>query len=298
MKKVLHLLIKILVSGVLFGSAGYFGYGKYKEYFSNPWTRDAQVLAQVIQVTPRVSGTITHIAVKENAFVHQGELLFEIDDAPFKIKIEQIKAQLRREKITLKGAKIEYERVKKISQKDKGAISQKDLIRHEVNYHKSLANIDTLQEKLNNAKLNLTFTKVYASVDGYISNINFQIGSQAVANKPLVALVDSHSFWVGAYFRESMLAHIKPHDEAVVTLMAYEDTPLEGYVESIGWGIAPSDGNPGVNLLPSIKPVFPWIRLAQRVAVHVKLKEPLPPFVKLRVGLSASVQVLHKKQTK
>jgi multidrug resistance efflux pump len=124
------------------------------------------------------------------------------------------------------------------------------------------------------------------------------VGSQAVANKPLLALVDSHSFWVSGYFRESMLSEIALDDAAVVTLMAYEDTPLEAYVDSIGWGIAPSDGNPGVNLLPSIKPVFPWIRLAQRVAVHVKLKEPLPSYVKLRVGLSASVQILHKKQTK
>jgi multidrug resistance efflux pump len=298
MKKVVSLIVKLLVSGVLFGSAGYFGYHKYQEYFSNPWTRDAQVLAQVIQVTPRVSGTITNIPLKDNSFVKKGDLLFEIDDAPFKIKIQQIKAQLRREKISLRGAKIEYDRVRKISQKDKGAVSQKDLIRHEVNYHKILANIDSLQEKLNNAKLNLTFTKVYASVDGYVSNINFQVGSQAVANKPLLALVDSRSFWVSGYFRESMLSEIALDDAAVVTLMAYEDTPLEAYVDSIGWGIAPSDGNPGVNLLPSIKPVFPWIRLAQRVAVHVKLKEPLPSYVKLRVGLSASVQILHKKQTK
>jgi RND family efflux transporter MFP subunit len=272
-------------------AAAYFGYNKYQDYFANPWTRDGQVRAQVIQISPRVSGTITAIHIIDNQFVTKGTLLFEIDEEPFKIKIAQTKAELNREKVNLRGNKIEYERVKKISAKDKGAISQKDLIRHEINYLKSLAKIDSLQEKLNSAKLNLSFTKVYASVDGYVSNINFQIGSQAVANKPILALVDSNSFWVFGFFRETMLENIEIGDTVEVTLMAYKDKPIKGVVESIGWGIAHADGNPGANLLPSIKPVFPWIRLAQRIPVRVKL-DKLPENVQLRFGLTASVKIL------
>ena len=287
----MKLFVKIILNLLIFGSAAYFGYEKYEEYFSNPWTRDGQVRAQVIQVSPRISGMVTNISVIDNQFVKKGELLFEIDTSPFDIQIAKTKAELRREKVNLRGTKIEYERVKKIAQKDKGAVSQKDLIRHEVNYFKSLAQIDSLKEKLNAAKLDLTFTKIYASVDGYVSNINFQIGSQAVANKAILALVDSSSFWVFGYFRESMIGDIKIGDETQVTLMAYKDKPILGRVESIGWGIAHSDGNPGANLLPSIKPVFQWIRLAQRIPVRVKLDE-LPSGVELRFGLSASVMIM------
>jgi len=291
--KILKLLLKIILTLTLFGTAGYFGYKKYQDYFANPWTRDGQVRAQVIQVSPRVSGTVTNINIIDNQFVKKGDLLFEIDKDPFMIKIAQVNAELKREYANLRGKKVEYERVLSISKKDKGAISQKDLIRHEVNYLKSLANIDSIKENLNNAKLNLTFTKVYASVDGYVSNINFQIGSQAVANKPILALVDSNSFWVFGYFRESMLEDIKIGDKTMVTLMAYKDKPLRGKVESIGWGIAPSDGNPGANLLPSIKPTFQWIRLAQRIPVRIKLDE-LPSDVELRFGLTASVKIIHQ----
>ena len=290
--KIIKLLLKLIISFSLFGSAIYFGYNKYKEYFSNPWTRDGQVRAQVIQVSPRVSGMVTKIYIIDNQFVKKGALLFEIDKEPFLIQVAQTKAELKREQANLRGTKIEYERVKKISLRDKGAISQKDMIRHEVNYYKSLAKIDSLKEKLNNAKLNLTFTNIHASVDGYVSNINFQVGSQAVANKAILALVDSNSFWVFGYFRESMIGDVKIGDRAKVTLMAYSDKPLSGKVESIGWGIAPSDGNPGVNLLPSIKPTFQWIRLAQRIPVRVKL-ETLPKGVQLRFGLTASVMILH-----
>lgn len=292
--QIFQLLLKIALSFILFSSAIYFGYNKFEEYINNPWTRDGQVRAQVIQVSPRVSGTITNIHIIDNQFVKKGDLLFEIDPSPFEITIKQVKAELKREHINAKGRKVEYDRVQTIAKRDKGAISERDLVRHEVNYFKSLAKIDSLQEQLNNAKLNLTFTKIYASVDGYVSNINFQIGSQAVANKAILALVDSNSFWVFGFFRENMIADVSIGDEAKVTLMAYPNTPLSGKVESIGWGIAHSDGNPGANLLPSIKPVFQWIRLAQRIPVRVQLTE-LPENVELRFGLSASVMVMPEK---
>jgi len=290
--KTLQFFIKITLSLILFSTAIYFGYNKYQDYFANPWTRDGQVRAQVIQVSPRVSGTVTKIGIIDNQFVKKGSLLFEIDKAPFLIAVAQVNAEIKRERANLRGKKVEYTRVVNISKKDKGAISQKDLIRHEVNYLKSLAKIDSLKESLNSAELNLTFTKVFASVDGYVSNINFQIGSQAVANKPILALVDSNSFWVFGYFRESMLQDISIGDRTMVTLMAYEDKPISGVVESIGWGIAHSDGNPGANLLPSIKPTFQWIRLAQRIPVRIKL-DKLPKGVELRFGLTASVKIVH-----
>ena len=292
----LKLLVKITLSTLLFGAAAYFAYLKYEEYFQNPWTRDGQVRAQVIQVTPRVSGSITKIHIIDNQFVKEGDLLFEIDPSPFLIQIKQTEANLRREKINAKGRKVEYERVQNISKRDKGAISQKDLVRYEVNYFASLAKIDSLTEQFNSAKLNLTFTKVYASVDGYVSNINFQVGSQAVANKAILALVDSNSFWVFGFFRENMIEDIRIGDDVKVMLMAYSEKPLTGKVESIGWGIAHSDGNPGANLLPSIQPVFQWIRLAQRIPVRVKL-DKLPEGVSLRFGLTASVMVMkHKRE--
>ena len=154
-----------------------------------------------------------------------------------------------------------------------------------------MASAQSLREKINTAKLDLSFTKVRSAVDGYVSNINFQVGSQAVANQPILALVDMNSFWVFGFFRESMIRDITIGDKAKVTLMAYPDRPLSGSVASIGWGIAPSDGNPGSNLLPSIKPVFQWIRLAQRIPVRIKL-DKLPEGVELRFGLTASVMVM------
>jgi len=287
-------IIKILLTLAIIGVAAFFAYDKYKAYIDNPWTRDGQVRTQVIQVTPRVNGMVVKIHVVDNQRVKIGKLLFEIDPSQYQVKLNQAEARLQRTREAAKGTKIEFERVKNIYSKDKGAVSQKDLVRNETNYYKSLADIDSSEEAVNTAKLNLSYTKVYAEVDGYVSNINFQIGSQASANKAILALVDENAYWVFGFFREDAIPEVKVGDTAMVTLLAYPDTALKGKVESIAWGIAHSDGNPGNNLLPSVKPVFQWIRLAQRIPVRIKL-DKLPEDIKLRFGLTASVMVLKEK---
>ena len=290
-------LLKLLVTLGILAVAGYFGYNRYEAYIENPWTRDGQVRTQVIQVTPRVNGMVIKIHVVDNQKVKTGDLLFEIDPSQYQVKVDQAKARLQRTLEAAKGTKIEYERVTKIYNRDKGAVSQKDLVRNQTNYYKSLADIDSSRESLNTANLNLSYTKVYAEVDGYVSNINFQIGSQASANKPILALVDENAYWVFGFFREDAIPEVEVGDIAKVTLLAYPDTALSGKVESIAWGIAHSDGNPGNNLLPSVKPVFQWIRLAQRIPVRIKL-DTLPKNVKLRFGLTASVMILKHKVKK
>ena len=73
--------------------------------------------------------------------------------------------------------------------------------------------------------------------------------------------------------------------------MSYPEKPIEGYVDSIGWGISQDDGSTGFELLPNINPTFEWIRLAQRIPVSIQLKT-VPDEVKLRVGTTASVLLM------
>lgn len=154
----------------------------------------------------------------------------------------------------------------------------------------SNAQLRAARAALETAQLNLDFTEQHASVDGYITNLNLRLGSQAIANQPSLALIDEKSYWVDAYFRETAIGGIKPGDQAYITFMAYPDHAIPGRVESIGWGIAKQDGSTGANLLPVVQPSFEWIRLAQRVPVRVGLGT-LPPEVALRVGTTASVLI-------
>jgi multidrug resistance efflux pump len=141
------------------------------------------------------------------------------------------------------------------------------------------------------AQLNLDFTKVWAPTDGYVTNLRSGVGDSAVAHQPMLAVIDANSFYVQAFFRETLVGNFQNGDRAVITLMSYPDTPLEGMVDSIGWGIAQQNGSTGFELLPSVKPTFEWIRLAQRIPVAVRI-EKVPDNVKLRAGTTASVVVI------
>ena len=152
------------------------------------------------------------------------------------------------------------------------------------------ARLKLAEAQVRQAELNLEFTTVRAPVDGYVTNLSLREGDQAVAHSPALALIDVNSYWVHGFFKENRVAHIEPGDRAVVTLMTYPDTPLEGRVESLGWGIAQSDGAPGNDLLPHVSPTFEWIRLAQRIPVRVHLTD-VPDGIQLRVGTTCSVLV-------
>jgi multidrug resistance efflux pump len=141
------------------------------------------------------------------------------------------------------------------------------------------------------AQLNLDFTKVRAPTDGYVTNLQLHVGDSAAADQATLALIDANSFYVQALFRETFVGNLQNGDRAVVTLMSYPDTPLEGSVDSIGWGIAQQNGSTGFEQLPSVKPTFEWIRLAQRIPVMVRIGK-VPDSVKLRAGTTASVVVV------
>ena len=153
--------------------------------------------------------------------------------------------------------------------------------------------IQAAQVELAQAQLNLSWTKIVAPSDGYVTNLNLDEGDYVPAGGLVLAFVDSTSFWVAGYFMETQLRHMKAGDRAVITLMAHPDQPLIGEVESIGWAIAPpnvANVTGDRYLVPMIQPVFDWVRLAQRVPVRVKITQ-VPDGVELIVGLTASVAI-------
>ena len=264
---------------------------KYWYYLTNPWTRDGQVHAQVIQIAPRISGPIVNLPIVDNQMVRAGDLLFEIDPRTFKAAVDAADADLQQAQVEAKDKKEEADRAIKIRKRDPGAMAQQQLERKVNDQSSAEAAVRAASAQLEQAQLNLEFSQVKAPVDGYVTNLNLRLGSQAVANQPALALIDINSYWIHGYFREDRINGVNAGDRAIVTLMSYPDRPLEGRVDSLGWGIAQNDGSTGYNLLPNISATFEWIRLAQRVPVRVHLVDP-PKDIPLRVGTTASVMVM------
>ena len=274
----------VVVAGLVLASM-------FREYLFQPWTRDGHVRAQIIKITPRVGGPIVELPVHDNQRVVKGDLLFKIDPRTYKLAVEQAEAKLKQAQASELVKADQAKRARDLSRKDKGAISEQALVRKENDLLVALADVDVAQANLHAAKLDLEFTEVRAPVDGYVTNLLLRYGSQTVANQPALALIDSNSFWVHGYFKETQIENIRPNNKVVIKLMTWPDAPLEGVVESMGWGIAQQDGEPAADLLPAINPSFDWIRLAQRIPVRIRLTT-VPEEVELRVGTTASVFVM------
>jgi len=86
--------LKYILTAVIVAIALILVLVKYRDYATNPWTRDGQVRANVIQITPRVSGPIVNLPIRDNQFVKAGDLLFEIDPRTFEATLEQARAKL------------------------------------------------------------------------------------------------------------------------------------------------------------------------------------------------------------
>ena len=141
------------------------------------------------------------------------------------------------------------------------------------------------------ARLNLSYTKVIAPVDGLVTNMNTSDGTFVTAGNQLMALVDTDSFWVACYFKETQLAHIEVGQKANLTFMGYPNQPFEGVVRSVGWGVYVQDGsgNASTGLLPSISQTVDWVRLPQRFAARIQVagRPPVP----LRIGQTVYVSM-------
>jgi multidrug resistance efflux pump len=274
----------VVVAGLVLASM-------FREYLFQPWTRDGHVRAQIIKITPRVGGPIVELPVHDNQRVAKGDLLFRIDPRTYALAIEQAEAKLKQAQASELVKADQAKRGRDLSRKDKGAISEQALVRKENDLLVALADVDVAEANLHAAKLDLEFTEVRAPVEGYVTNLLLRYGSQTVANQPALALIDTNSFWVHGYFKETQIKNIRPDNKVIVKLMTWPDVALEGVVESLGWGIAQQDGAPAADLLPAINPSFDWIRLAQRIPVRIRLAK-VPEEVELRVGTTASVFVM------
>ncbi|NOJ09272.1 HlyD family secretion protein [Vibrio splendidus] len=282
---------RYLITLLLVVAASSVVYSYYQSYSSNPWTRDGQVSAYIVSITPRVTGQVTKVHIEDNSQVVKGDLLFEIDPSIYQAAYNKALATQKQARALLAKAKNEEQRALNLEKRTPGALPVLTLNNLNNAVETNAANVALAKANVEEAHLNLKYTKVYAPTNGFITNLNLREGSQVVANTPVVALIDEDSFWIEGYFKETDLVNVAPNDKAIVTLMMHNDVQLKGHIKSIGFGIATQDGSTGNDLLPNVNPNFQWIRLAQRIPTKVVL-DNVPEDLQLRVGMTASIKII------
>lgn len=283
------------ITGIIFLILGIF-YGIHNIYYKS--TDDAFIEGNIITVAPRVSGLVLNLNIEDNQDVKKGDLLLEIDPNDYQAKLREKKAELEEAKASLIRAENEvtkslsdldfaqndYERYSKM--KEKGISSKQDyesslnkLTNAQSNnnaakakYNEIQYTIKRLEAEVEQEELNLSYTKIYATTDGKITNRSVEQGNYIQTAQPLFAIVPA-KVWVIANFKETQLANMKPGQPVKIKIDTYGHKKFKGKVDSIQRSTGAK-----ASLFPPENAVGSYVKIVQRVPVKITFDEDISEY--------------------
>ncbi|OYR08510.1 efflux RND transporter periplasmic adaptor subunit [Brucella thiophenivorans] len=288
MKKLFAHSGRVFLTLVMVTVAGLLGWHLWDYYMNAPWTRDGKIRADVVRIAPDVAGLVSEVLVHDNQDVKKGDVIFRIDQARYKLALQQAEAKLASSKAALDMANRDLTRYHKLNDT---TVTQQKMEQIETTTMQAEATYRQAELDRDLASLNLERSSVKAPVNGLITNFSLQPGDYVTTGSAVTALVDTDSYYVSGYFEENKLERIQIGDPVVVDVMGSK-IQLRGKVEGIAGGIEDRERTDSTSLLANVSPTFNWVRLAQRVPVRVKL-EDVPQDVHLVAGRTVSVTVVN-----
>jgi membrane fusion protein, multidrug efflux system len=266
---------------ILLLAVGFYIYEKYTSYF--PSTDNAYVQANIVNIAAQVSGPVKEIYVSDHALVHKGQLLFTIDPHPFEIALSQASANLAEAEATLDTQQKNTARILKLAAEGQMTKAEGDDAQGKLDALTNAAK--AAQSRLESARLDLSYTQVFAPAGGYLDKFSLRIGQVIQADNFLFALVENRQWWVDANFKETDLERIRPGQPVKVVLDMYPELTFKGKVTAISAGSGAT-----FSIFPPENATGNWVKVTQRFPVRIEIT-PQGENHPLRVGASCTVTV-------
>ena len=153
---------------------------------------------QTVEIRPQVSGMITDILIEEGESVTKGQVLFVIDQTPYKAAYEIAVANVKSAEAALSTAKLILDSNKNLYEQD--VVSEFDLMTAQNDLTEAEARLALCKAEEVNASNNLSYTEVRSPVNGVASMIPYRVGALVNSNiaQPLVTVSDDSRVY--AYF--------------------------------------------------------------------------------------------------
>jgi len=319
-RRVLLVLLGLAAAlGLYWGSSYVFAY-----------TDDAYVTSDLVAVAPQITGRIITVPIADNQTVAKGTVLAEIDPTPFRLALaEQVakrveaEAQLAVDHDLIKSAKAvrdgaidqarlagdNLRRAEPVAaagfvsrqaledaatqqQAAQAALADAEAALAKARQMQVLhqATVKAITAQIAYLQWQLDQTTVLAPTDGTITNLTWRVGDQAVANQPLIGLVDAHAWRVLANYKESVIRHMRVGGTAWVWLDTYPWHVHRAVIQGIARGI--NRAQTPRTLLPYVAPTTDWIRLERRFPVTLVLRDA-PPAMVLHMGADARTLIVY-----
>lgn len=254
-------------------------------------------------------------ALRANAAKQQLiELRYRVDSAKANLKLQEVNLKQaesdlqRAEKLFSRGI-IPEERMERattvhdsaaaqveaardqLKQAEAAVATQKIVIQQSesaVNSQKSL--VKQKEETHTAENLKLSYTKIYAPSNGYITRKNVEVGNQIQSGQPLLAVVPLSDVWIVANYKETQLENVKPGQKVAIEVDTYPGKTFTGKVESIMAGSGST-----FSLFPPENATGSYVKVVQRIPVKIVLDNKTDHNHVLRVGMSVIPTILVNK---
>jgi multidrug resistance efflux pump len=244
------------------------------------------VRVYVVTMAPQVAGQIVELSVKDNQFVHKGDLLMVIDPTDYKIAVSLNEAAVRQAPGQCRECREGVDATATADQSRRHCRRETNLC-EQCRCRSGPASAGGGQAGAGAGHLQRT--EIRSPVNGWVTNLLVQLGDYANVGTNVISLVDADSFWVDGFFEETNLEPIRVADPAEIKLMGYRQI-VRGHVDSIARAINVANAQPNGQGLANVNPIFTRVRLAQRISVRVHIDE-VPEGVVLAAGMTATVQI-------
>lgn len=151
---------------------------------------------------------------------------------------------------------------------------------------KAKANVELREAMLDQAKLRLSYTKIYSSINGRIGKRNLEKGQFIQAGQNLMTVVSNDVFWVIANFKETQVEKLKVGQEVKIDIDGYPDVEVKGKVENLSEATGAR-----FSLLPPDNASGNFVKVTQRVPVKIRIENIKELSSILKAGMSVDVSV-------
>ena len=243
------------------------GYGGFATFhsFTHESTDDAFIDVHFVSVAPKIAGRVAVVHVDDNQLVKKGDVLVEIDPRDFQVALAQAKANLAKDKATQVQANVNEKRAQDLFTKKVMSAQERDT--NVATSDSSKASVEADEAAVEQAELNLGYTKVIAPVDGYVTKEAVATGDYVQVGQAFMSLVPPR-VWVTANFKETQLRNMQPGQPVDISVDAYPSLKLRGRVDSIQAG-----SGAAFSMLPPENATGNYVKVVQRVPVKIVLDE-------------------------
>lgn len=187
-----------------------------------------------VKVGSRVSGIVKTLNVGIGDYVEKGQLIAELDDVELEVRVKQNLASLERARADLEYAELNLERQKNLYEQN--FIPKQQLDQAYNSYNVAIAQLKQAEANYESAKIQQSYTRIYATISGVIASVSTQEGETVAASlssPTFVNIIDFNRLEIEAYVDETDIGKIKEGLEATFTVDTYPGIEFEGKIQAI-----------------------------------------------------------------